>query len=130
MWFYCQFLFTFQLCTTRFNNKKTFFGHLSVWWKLNECSELSRWVPAWTCHGGGPLLLLEACGAPAAVGGACVDLPGPPQFSPVLPGHQEGAGDAGLGLGPTRVSELELGAGLLAQWSGWDGRSVVRTEPD
>lgn len=57
-------------------------------------------------------------------------LPSPPQFSPVLPGHQEGAGDAGLGLGPTRVSELELGAGLLAQWSGWDGRSVVRTEPD
>lgn len=27
MWFIASFLFTFQVCTTRFNNKNKFFGH-------------------------------------------------------------------------------------------------------
>lgn len=41
---YCQFLFTFQVCTTRFNNKNEFFGHLSVLWKVRGRDGLSSLV--------------------------------------------------------------------------------------
>ena len=41
---YCQFLFTFQVCTTRFNNKTKFFGHLFVLWKMSE------WNPLFSDH--------------------------------------------------------------------------------
>lgn len=30
MWFIASFLFTFQVCTTRFNNKNKFFGHFCL----------------------------------------------------------------------------------------------------
>lgn len=36
MLFIASFLFTFQVCTTRFNNKTKFFGHLFVLWKMSE----------------------------------------------------------------------------------------------
>lgn len=39
---YCQFLFTFQVCTTRFNNKNNFLDILSVLWKMSEPLEWLR----------------------------------------------------------------------------------------
>lgn len=44
MLFIASFLFTFQVCTTRFNNKNKVFGPLSVWWKM-------RWTRSFLING-------------------------------------------------------------------------------
>lgn len=41
MWFIASSLFTFQVCTTRFNNKTSFLDILSVLWTVGEGNGLS-----------------------------------------------------------------------------------------
>lgn len=46
MWFIASSLFTFQVCTTRFNNKNKFFRH-SVCLVVRDWAFFGRWCRAW-----------------------------------------------------------------------------------
>lgn len=59
MWFIASFLFTFQVCTTRFNNKNKFFGHFCLSCGKGGLSSLvSGAAVAFSCYCSAMLLWL------------------------------------------------------------------------
>lgn len=64
MWFIASSLFTFQVCTTRFNNKQVFWTFclscgkgLGFTWSVGQELQVLSWAREWSCRGMSMLLL-------------------------------------------------------------------------